>query len=122
MVPELVTSFSWISIDFWSSLWPQVMASSMTASGRILAPASTIMIASRVPATTRSISLSSSWLVVGLATNSPLIRPTRTAPTGPMNGMLLTDRAAEAPFTARMSGSFSWSAERTVRTTWTSFL
>ena len=44
----------------------------MTDSGRILAPASTIITASRVPATTRSSSLSASWLLVGLVTNSPL--------------------------------------------------
>ena len=92
----------------------------MTDSGRILAPASTIMTASRVPATTRSSSLSASWLLVGFVTNSPPMRPTRTAPTGPWNGMWLMLSAAEAPLRARMSGSFSWSVERTVRTTWTS--
>ena len=61
----------------------------MTSSGRIFAPASTIMIASRVPETIRSSSDSSSWLYVGLTTNSPSIRPTRTAPIGPMNGISL---------------------------------
>ena len=34
---------------------------------------------------------------VGLATNSPSTRPTRTAPTGPANGMSLTISAALAP-------------------------
>ena len=37
------------------------------------------MIASRVPATMRSSSESLSWLCVGLMTNSPSMRPTRTA-------------------------------------------
>ena len=65
------------------------MASAITSSGRRFAPASTIMIASRVPATIRSRSDSSSWLCVGLMTNSPPMRPTRTAPTGPLNGISL---------------------------------
>ena len=121
-LPAVATSFSCSSMLCWSSAWPKTIASAMTDSGRILAPASTIITASRVPATTRSRSLSSSWLVVGLVTNSPLMRPTRTAPMGPRNGMLLTASAAEAPLTARMSGSFSWSALSTVRTIWTSCL
>ena len=61
-----------------SERWPNMIASAMTASGTILAPASTIMIASRVPETTRSISDSPSWLMVGLITNSPSMRPMRT--------------------------------------------
>ena len=56
----------------------------MTDSGTMFAPASTIITASRVPATTRSRSLSASCEVVGFVTNAPLMRPTRTAPTGPM--------------------------------------
>ena len=94
----------------------------MTASGRILAPASTIMIASRVPETMRSSSESSSWLYVGLTTNWPPIRPTRTAATGPMNGISLIVRAHEAAKVPMTSGSFSWSVERTVMTSWTSSL
>jgi hypothetical protein len=80
------------------------------------------MIASRVPETTRSSSESSSCGYVGLRTNSPSIRPTRTAPTGPWNGISLMVRAADAAIVPRMSGSFSWSVERTVITTWTSSL
>jgi hypothetical protein len=98
------------------------MASAMTSSGRILAPASTIMIASRVPETTRSSSDSASWLNVGLTTNSPSIRPTRTAPIGPWNGISLIVSAADAAMVPRMSGSFSWSVDSTVITTWTSSL
>ena len=105
-----------------SERWPNMIASAMTDSGRILAPASTIMIASRVPETTRSSSDSASWLVVGLTTNSPSMRPTRTAATGPGNGISLIVSAADAAMVPRMSGSFSWSVESTVRTNWTSSL
>ena len=105
-----------------SERWPNMMASAMTASGRILAPASTIMMASRVPETTRSSSDSASWLYVGLSTNSPSMRPTRTAAMGPWNGISLMVSAADAAIVPMMSGSFSWSVESTVRTTWTSSL
>ena len=47
-------------------------------------------------------------------TISPSIKPIRTAPTGPSNGIGEIVSAAEAPMIDRMSGSFSWSAERTV--------
>ena len=49
---------------------------------------------------------------VGLATNLPLTRPTRTAPIGPAKGMSETMSAAEAPLMVRISGSFSPSALR----------
>ena len=55
-------------------------------------------------------------------TNSPSMRPTRTAPIGPWNGISLIVRAADAAIVPRMSGSFSWSVERTVMTIWTSSL
>src|SRR3989442_5043555 len=41
----------------------------------------------------------------------PSTSPTRTAPTGPSNGIPDRQSAAEAPFMARMSGSVSWSPE-----------
>ena len=82
-------SCSWRSMSGWSARWPNRMASAMTSSGSSLAPASTIMIASRVPETTRSSSDSASWLKVGLTTNSPSMRPMRTAPTGPWKGISL---------------------------------
>ena len=106
----------------WRARWAKRMASAMTSSGRIFAPASTIMIASRVPETMRSSSLSSSSGIVGLITNSPAMRPTRMAAIGPWNGISLIVRAAEAAMVPRMSGSFSWSVERTVMTHWTSSL
>ena len=43
--------------------------------------------------------------IVGLATNAPSSRPTRTAPTGPSQGMLETIRAAEAATMALMGSS-----------------
>ena len=51
---------SWMSMSGWSARCPNRMASAITSSGRSFAPASTIMIASRVPATIRSSSDSSS--------------------------------------------------------------
>ena len=121
-LPTASRSCSWMSMSGWSARWPNRMASAMTSSGRSLAPASTIMIASRVPETIRSSSDSSTWLKVGLTTNSPSIRPIRTAPTGPANGISLIVRAADAATVPRTSGSFSWSVERTVMTSWMSSL
>ena len=63
-----------------------------------------------------------SWVTVGLSTNSPLIRPIRTGATGPLNGISLMVSAADAAIVPMMSGSFSWSVERTVMTSWTSSL
>ena len=121
-LPTASRSCSWMSMSGWRARWPNRMASAMTSSGRSLAPASTIMIASRVPETIRSSSDSSTWLKVGLTTNSPSIRPIRTAPTGPANGISLIDSAADAATVPRTSGSFSWSVERTVMTSWMSSL
>ena len=45
----------------------------------------------------------------------------RVAATGPLNGIWDTDNAADAPMMPRMSGWFSWSAERTVVMICTSF-
>ena len=57
-----------------------------------------------------------------MATNSPLTRPTRTAPVTCVNGMCETCSAALAAIMARMSGSFSLSAERTEQRIWTSLM
>ena len=70
-------------------------------------PPSTMMRFSAVPATTMSMSLASSCSKVGLATNCPSIRATRTAPIGSGNGMSERFMATEAPISARMSESFS---------------
>ncbi len=48
--------------------------------------------------------------------------PTRTEPTGPWNGISLIVSAADAAMVPRMSGSFSWSVDRTVMTSWMSSL
>ena len=44
----------------------------------------------------------------------------RTAPTGPAQGTSEITIAVEAPLMLRIVGSFSWSADRTVETTWMS--
>ena len=46
----------------------------------------------------------------------------RTAPTGPFHGIFEIDRAATVVIPARISGLFSPSTDKTVITTWTSFL
>ena len=50
----------------------------------------------------------------------PSIKPTRTAPTGPWNGMSDSASAQLAPLMPSTSGSFSLSAEYTNATTWVS--
>ena len=98
-------------------------ASSIVASGTSSAPASIIVSASLLPTTIRSSVLSSSSDGSdGLTTNSPSIRPMRTAPTGPMKGSGETINAAEAPLMQRMSCAVTRSADSVVQTTCTSFL
>jgi hypothetical protein len=88
-------------------------ASRISASGISLAPASTIRIASSVPATIRSRSEPPSSdsapadpsrsASEGLTTKLPSILPMRTAPTGVGKGMSESITAVDAPFMARMS-------------------
>lgn len=78
------------------------------------APASTMRIASAVPATMRSRSLlplSSSDSSGGLTTIVPSILPMRTAPIGSGSGIEDSVSAADAPFIARMSYGWTWSTE-----------
>ena len=51
-----------------------------------------------------------------------VMRPIRTAPTGPMKGSGETISAAEAPLMQRMSWAVTRSADSVVHTTCTSFL
>ena len=57
---------------------------------------------------------------MGLATSLPSTSATRTAPTGPANGIPESDIAAEEPIMASTSGSFSLSAEITRLMIWIS--
>ena len=84
------------------------------ASGTCLAPASTITMPSFVPATIRSSRLSLRSAYVGLMTNWPLIRPTRTPATVFSNGSSEMASAAEAPVIASTSASLSVSADMTI--------
>ena len=95
-------------------------ASSIVSSLTSLAPASTIEMASAVPATIRSSSDSSVSWRVGLMMNSSPISPMRTAPTGPSKGSSEIISAADAPLSARMSDWLTWSTDRIVATTWIS--
>ena len=74
-----------------------------------------------MPTTIRSSADSSKFCsCVGLTTNSPSIRPIRTAPTGPKNGSGESIRAADAPLMQRMSCGVTRSADSTVQITCTS--
>src|SRR4051794_3429484 len=85
-------------------------ASSISASETSFAPASTMRIASSVPATTRSRSvLSTRSASLGLTTKLPSTLPMRTAPTGAASGTGEIISAADAPFIARTSYGCSWS-------------
>ncbi len=59
--------------------------------------------------------------MVGLSVSLPSTVPTRTQPIGPSNGAFEMCSAADAAFTARMSYSFSWSADHAETTICTSF-
>ena len=61
-------------------------------------------------------------LPVDARDQEPRVDPAGRAPIGPPKGMSEIERAADAAFIAGMSGSFVWSAERTVMMIWTSFL
>ncbi len=93
----------------------------MSASVTSSAPPSTITIASFEAASTRSMSDWPRCSKVGLATNWPSTRPTRTPAIGPLNGMSEHISAAEAAVMPCMSDSFSWSLEITEPITWVSY-
>ena len=86
----------------WSTISPLTScasskASSKTDSDTNCAPASTIMIASPVPATVNSNPLSLNSSYVGLTTNSFSINPMLQAPIGSSNGISDIVNAADAP-------------------------
>ncbi len=116
----------WAAISSWKaailliSSWPKKIASRITSSGTSLAPASTMMMASLVPATIRSKSLSLLCSEVGLITKWPSTRPTCTAATGPANGISERERATDAPIKPVVSEGQSGSTDNTVTTTWIS--
>ena len=111
-LPAFFCSSRCASHSFLISPWAMSSASRISASVTSLAPASTIRMASSVPATIRSSSPSSSDSSSGLTTNAPSSSlPMRTAPTGIGNGMSEIISAALAPFMARMSYGFTWSTD-----------
>ncbi len=95
-------------------------AASMTSSGNSRAKPSIIRIASLLPETIKSRSLSSKSSCVGNGTNLPSTRPKRTEAIGPSNGKGEMDSAAEAPFMASTSASFCRSLATTKACTCTS--
>src|SRR5205823_6162577 len=78
--PACARSSSIISTTTARCCWANWIACSMRSSLISRAKPSIMVTAERVPATTRSSSLSSSWEWVGIRTQSPPTRPTRTAP------------------------------------------
>jgi len=95
-------------------LWASSRAWTNLASPISWAPHSTMVIASRVPATMRSRLDFARSDEVGMITNSPSIWPMRTAPSGPEKGMSEIAIAAATPTIDITSGSFSWSKEMTI--------
>ena len=91
----------------WKAAWPAMTAFSMVSSDSSWASDSTIRTASAVPATTRSRVESFISSTVGLTLTSPLMKPTRAAPIGPMNGTPDRVSAADEAISARMSESDS---------------
>ena len=69
---------------------------------------------SREPATTTSMSLNSSSAKVGLRISSPSMRPTRTPAIGVSKGMSEIRKAAAAPVMLSTSALFSPSVESTL--------
>ncbi len=96
---------------------PNMMASIISASLTSRAPASTIMMASFVPATTKLMELRLASSMVGFTMYSPLTKPTLTPAIGPEKGIFEIERAAEAPTMAAISGGLFWSTDKTVATT-----
>ena len=86
------------------------------------APASIIVILSKVPATVKVSLLFSLCANVGFITISLSTYPTFTAAVGPPNGMSEIESAADAPIMAHTSGLLSGSTDNTVATTQVSFL
>ena len=81
-----------------------MIASNITSSGTSFAPASTMLTASFVPATVKSISDASNSSTVGFNTNSPSIRPTITPAIGPSNGISEIDNDNDDPIIAEIAG------------------
>ena len=120
-LPAFFASWSIALTIFLISSCANATASRNTSSVISLAPPSTIITASSVPATTISMPPVSYCSSVGLVTNSPFSsRPTRTAATFLSNGMSLTASAAPAAQTAMTSLSRPGSVERTVAMIWMS--
>ena len=91
--PISLIIFSSNLINSLIALCPNINASNITSSGTCLALDSTILIASLVPATVNSSSLTSNSSGVGLIINLPSTRPTLTPAIGPLNGILEIDTA-----------------------------
>ncbi len=104
---------TWRTISCWkatSSLmafWPKARALSIVSSSTWFAPASTIIIASCLPATVRCNRLASSCSTVGLRIGLPSTCPTITLAIGPSKGISEIDSANEAPNMAAISGELS---------------
>ena len=120
--PTSLMIFSSNLINSFTASWPNINASNISSSVASLAPASTMFIASLVPATVKSISLASSSSTVGLIISFPSTLPTLTPAIGPSKGTLEIHVAKLEPTIAVNSGELSGSTDNTVFTTCTSFL
>ena len=119
-LPTSFTISSMNSTIFLISSCANMIASRIVSSGTSCAPASTIMIASFVPETTRCIVLASLCSKDGFTMNCPSTIPMRTEPVGPSHGISEIASATEDPIIAAISEGASSSTDMTVATTCTS--
>ncbi len=101
--PAFASSSRCRALSFRIQPWPNSMPSSRSCSLTSSQPPSIMHTISSVPATTRSMSETSSWSKVGFTTKAPSTRPTRTPDTVSGNGTSLRARAIEAPVMLRTS-------------------
>ena len=98
---------SWNSHKILICSCPNIKASNISFSVTCLAPASTIQIASLVPATVKFNVDFSDCSTDGLITYSPSTFPTITPDTGPSNGMSEIPNANDDPSNAVITGELS---------------
>ena len=114
-ISAIISFWNWH--NFFICSCPNINASNISFSLNSWAPASTIQIASSVPATVSDKLLASTCSAVGLITNSLPTLPTITPDTGPSKGILEMPRQRLVPNKAAISGELSGSTDNTVLTT-----
>ena len=108
--PAWLISSSWISISLSILFFPNIIASTISSSLSSSAPASIILMASFVPATTRFRDDSFNLSIGRKVSNLFSVLDTLTPATGPKKGISDKARAQDAAIMLIIAGSLSWSA------------